>query len=97
MTSFTLTLFDEGATKSVDVIPREPNTDTLDGFPLLVRGPQWGEGVRTEDNGTPVTVIAQAVRAMPDHAILAKFFDTTEEHIRQALAYAAAVAPKGPA
>lgn len=89
-TSFSLNLFDEGATKSIGIAPRAPDPVTLDGFPLLVRAPQYGHGVATEDNGTPALALAAAVRVIPDHAILAEQFGTTEAHIRQALEYAEA-------
>lgn len=59
-----------------------------DGFSLLVYAPaQWGEGVRTEDNGTPVAAIVAASADDPDRESLARRFGTTVAHVKQALAY----------
>jgi hypothetical protein len=63
----------------------------LKGFPLLVYAPtQYGEGVRTEDNGTPVEAIVAiaAESAVADPDALAGLFGTTRAHIKQALHYA---------
>lgn len=63
----------------------------LTGYPLLVYAPNYhGPGVRLEDNGTPVSAIAVAYSAITDIGVLARQFETDEQHIRQALAYAVA-------
>lgn len=63
----------------------------LTGYPLLVYAPsQHGPGVRLNDNLALVTDIADAYAMESSIHGLAHLFGTTEAHIRQALAYAAA-------
>lgn len=59
----------------------------LDGFPLLVHVPDVSAGVLTEDNHTPVAAIAARAAETPDYARLAAAFNTTADHVRQAIAY----------
>lgn len=67
-------------------VAHKPGAPRLDGFPLLAHAPaQWGPGVRTEDNGTPVAHIVAAHAG--DFAATAARFGTTEQHVRQAIAY----------
>jgi hypothetical protein len=67
-------------------VQHPPAAIRLDGFPLLAHSPQqWGQGVRTEDNGTRVDAIVAAHKG--DFAATAAQFKTTEKHVRQALAY----------
>jgi hypothetical protein len=71
-------------------VTHKPGALRLDGFPLLVHSPaQWGPGVRTEDNGTPVESIAAAHAG--DFAATATKFGTSEKHVRQAVAYTIAM------
>ena len=66
-----------------------PGAVRLDSFPLLSCSlKQWGEGVRTEDNGTSVAEIYRASVETPDFAELAKRFGTTAPHVIQAIQYA---------
>lgn len=68
--------------------PRPPLHD----YPLLA----WmhaghhvhGKSVFTEDQKASVADIAAALPTTPDLSALAKQFGTTEEHVRQAVAYA---------
>lgn len=69
-------------------VTHKPDAVRLDGFHLLTYAPdQWGPGVRTEDNGTPVAEVVAAAAAEPDHEKVAEKFGTTAEHVKQALAY----------
>lgn len=69
-------------------VDHKPDAVRLDGFHLLTYAPeQWGPGVRTEDNGTPVDDIVAAAADEPDRAKVAEAFGTTPEHVKQALAY----------
>ena len=57
----------------------------LSAYPLLAYSEaQWGEGVRTEDNGTRVADIFARSRVQPDVIALAAFFNTTVAHVMQA-------------
>ena len=57
----------------------------LDGFPLLA----WsGNRVHTEDGMATVEDIAISSTKMPDSKAIAQKHSTTEEHVRQAVAYA---------
>jgi hypothetical protein len=69
----------------------KPGAVKLDGYPLLTFAPlQHGAGIRTEDNGTPVSDIADAAAASPDLGTLAAKFGTSEAHVADALKYAVA-------
>lgn len=70
----------------------KPGAVRLDGFPRLCYAPgQWGPGVRTEDNGTPVADIAAAfVEASGNADAVAARFATTPDHVADAVKYAAA-------
>jgi uncharacterized protein (DUF433 family) len=66
----------------------KPGAVRLDGYPLLVHAPrQWGDGVRTENNGTPVADVCAAVAEEPDLERLADRFGITTDHVEQALRY----------
>lgn len=71
-------------------VTHRPGSIRLDGFPLLVHAPAtWGEGVRTEDNGTSIgDILAASGLILPDCEALARRFGTSARHVRQALAYA---------
>jgi uncharacterized protein (DUF433 family) len=70
----------------------KPGAVKLDGYPMLAYAPaQWGVGVRTENNGTPVSDIAIAAAETPDFQVLADRFGVTVEHVAEALRYALAV------
>jgi uncharacterized protein (DUF433 family) len=67
----------------------KPGAVRLDGYPRLVFAPmEHGPGIRTEDNGTPVADIAAAVAETPDYEALAAKFQTTPEHVAEAVRYA---------
>lgn len=70
----------------------KPGAVRLDDYPLLVFAPiQWGQGVRTENNGTPVADIAVAFAEVGGtYAAMAERFGVTEDHVHQALKYALA-------
>jgi uncharacterized protein (DUF433 family) len=69
----------------------KPGAVRLDDYPRLVYAPgQHGPGIRTEDNGTPVEDVAGAVAETPDYAALAAKFQTTPEHVAEAVRYAVA-------
>ncbi len=80
-------------------VEHRPGAIRLDGFPLLTHAPeQWGEGVRTEDNGTPVDAIFAAYHRAPEidqFESIAVRFGTTEAHVRQAVAYTIANGTRG--
>lgn len=79
---------------------RNPDAIDLTNWPLLVHAPdQYGPGVWLEDGTTSVAEIVAAkapanIRILDRYAALAGRFRTTKEHIRQALAYAAATQGK---
>jgi uncharacterized protein (DUF433 family) len=76
-------------------VAHAPNAVRLDGFPLLAYAPkQWGEGVRTENNGTPVGSIAEDVAAGLSFAESAEKHGVTEAHARQAYAWAVIHGPE---
>lgn len=67
----------------------KPGVLRLDGYPLLVYAPkQWGQGIRTEDRGIMVSDIIVKLSEIPDYRKVATYFQTTEDHIRQAVQYA---------
>ncbi len=65
----------------------------LDKFPLLawmVKHPRHGSKVFCEDGSASVEEIALAACVTPSYDVLAGKYNTTGEHIHQALAYAVA-------
>ncbi len=67
----------------------KPNAVRLDGYPLLTYAPsQHGEGIRTEDNGTPIEDIVAKLAETKDPAATARAFGTSVAHVGQAAAYA---------
>jgi uncharacterized protein (DUF433 family) len=69
----------------------KPGVNKLTGYPHLVYAPaQYGPGVRTENNGTPVADIAAEISVNPDVDAVAAKFGVTVEHVHDALRYAAA-------
>ena len=74
---------------TVEVL-HKPGAVKLDGFPGLCYAPgQWGPGIRTENNGTPVADIATAYSEMSGNtdAVAAKF-GVTVDHVVDAVKYA---------
>jgi hypothetical protein len=66
-----------------------PNAIKLDAYPLLVFAPeQYGKGIRTEDNGTPVSDIAIAYSVNANAEAIAAQFATGVGHVLQAIQYA---------
>ena len=79
---------------AVDVT-HKPGAVKLEDFPLLAYAPiQHGPGIRTEDNGTPVADLCNALAVNPDVEAVASKFGTTADHVRQAHDYAIAHLPK---
>lgn len=75
----------------------KPGAVRLDDYPLLVYAPdQYGPGICTEDNGTPVADICHALAETPDLDALAERLGTTPAHVRQAVAYAHAAGASAP-
>lgn len=70
----------------------KPGAVNLGNYPHLAYAPsQWGPGVRTENNGTPVADIALAFSTHPNAEAVAAQFGVTVDHVNDALRYAAAV------
>lgn len=67
----------------------KPGAVRLDDYPRLVYAPgQHGPGIRTEDNGTAVEDIATAAAETPSYDALAARFNTTVDHVADAIRYA---------
>jgi hypothetical protein len=67
----------------------KPGAVLLTGYPLLVYAPnQYGTGIRTENNGTPVADIAAEVAVNPDYNTVAAKFGVTVDHVAQAVDFA---------
>jgi hypothetical protein len=81
-------MFDLPGIKLVATTTHPPGAVRLDGFPRLAHAPkQWGEGIRTDDNGTPIVDLIAAVLAGQTFKGAAARFNTTADHAREAFAY----------
>jgi uncharacterized protein (DUF433 family) len=67
----------------------KPGVELLTGYPHLVFAPlQYGPGIRTENNGTPVAAIVDDVAAGLAYEAIAAKHGVTTAHIDDAVRYA---------
>lgn len=69
----------------------KPGAVRLDDYPHLVYAPeQHGRGIRLEDTGVAVADIAAAFAVTPSCEAVASQFNTTADHVAEAIRYAVA-------
>lgn len=67
----------------------KPGVELLDGYPHLVFAPlQYGPGIRTENNGTPVADLVNDLALGLSYDAVAEKHGVTHAHIEDAVRYA---------
>jgi hypothetical protein len=67
----------------------KPGVELLAGYPLLVFAPlQYGPGIRTENNGTPVSAIVDELAMGLSYEAVAEKYGVSPAHIEDAVRYA---------